>query len=75
MSQAILNLYRNLPVEYDDDLEAECNDIKRIEEAKWQFDIERLSQDGMAGIAEVGGVKRFELLRRWFAKGFYRMPL
>lgn len=71
MSQAILNLYRNLPVEYDDDLEAECNNIERIEEAKRQFDIEQLSEDGIAGIYHVGGIRRFELLRRWFVKGFY----
>ena len=71
MSQVILNLYRNLPLEYDDDLEAKCNDLKLIEETKWQFDIERLTQDGIAGIVEVGGMKRFLLLQRWFAKGFY----
>lgn len=75
MSQTILNLYRNLPVEYDDKLEAECNSVERVDEAKMQFDIEQLSEDGMAGIYHVGGIRRFLLLRRWFAKGFYEVKL
>lgn len=75
MNQTILNFYRGLPVEYDDELEAKCNDLVAIEEAKRQFDIEQLSRDGMAGIRNVGGIRRFLLLRRWFAKGFYQMHI
>lgn len=74
MNQKTKNLIDNLPEDFDRELEDETNDLEKIEAAKLDFDREQtriIAEHGIAGIVEVEGMGRFEVLRRWFAKGFY----
>lgn len=76
MNQKTKNLIKNLPEDFDPKLEEETNDLEKIDQAKLDFDREQtqiIAEHGIAGIVEVEGVGRFEVLRRWFAKGFYEM--
>ena len=76
MNQKTKNLINNLPEDFDPRLEDETNDLEKIDQAKLDFDLEQtriIAEHGIAGIVEVGGMRRFEMLRRWFAKGFYLM--
>jgi len=78
MNQKTKNLVNNLPEDFDPKLEDETNDLDKIEQSKLEFDREQthiIAEHGIAGIVEVEGVKRFETLRQWFAKGFYRMTI